>query len=143
MEATGGVDRGRWVLEAVDQFEVRLLRFAARLLGDEDAARDAVQQAFLRLCSQSAERLNGREGPWLFAVCRHVAIDVLRKRETRGRPTRSRRPIAAIESLTPPRPPNRPTCIARSTGSWTNSLWPSARPFRSGPRGLLTSRLPK
>jgi RNA polymerase sigma factor (sigma-70 family) len=75
------VDRGRWVLEAVDRFEVRLLRFAARLLCDEEAARDAVQHAFLRLCGQSVERLNGRVGPWLFAVCRHYAIDVLRKRE--------------------------------------------------------------
>ena len=57
------------------------MRFAARLLGDEDAARDAVQQAFLRLCGQSAQRLHGRVGPWLFAVCRNYAIDVLRKRE--------------------------------------------------------------
>ena len=82
MEPEGGVDRRQWVLEAVDQYEVRLLRFAARLLGDEDAARDAVQQAFLQLCGQSAQRLRGRVGPWLFAVCRHYAIDVLRKRET-------------------------------------------------------------
>jgi RNA polymerase sigma-70 factor (ECF subfamily) len=81
MEADEGVDRRQWVLEAVDQFEVRLLRFAARLLGDEDAARDAVQQAFLRLCGQSADRLHGRVGPWLFAVCRNCAIDALRKRE--------------------------------------------------------------
>jgi RNA polymerase sigma factor (sigma-70 family) len=80
MEAEG-VDRGRWVLEAVDHYEVRLLRFAARLLGEDDAARDAVQHAFLRLCGESPERLGGREGPWLFAVCRHYAIDVLRKRE--------------------------------------------------------------
>ena len=81
MEAQGGVDRRQWVLEAVDQYEIRLLRFAARLLGDEDAARDAVQQAFLQLCGQSPQRLHGRVGPWLFAVCRHYAIDVLRKRE--------------------------------------------------------------
>jgi RNA polymerase sigma factor (sigma-70 family) len=82
MQAEGGVDHREWVLGVVDRYEVRLLRFAARLLGDEDAARDAVQQAFLRLCGQSAQRLGGREGPWLFAVCRHSAIDVLRKRET-------------------------------------------------------------
>lgn len=81
MQAEGSVDHRQWVLAAVDRYEVRLLRFAARLLGDEDAARDAVQQAFLRLCGQSARRLDGREGPWLFAVCRHVVIDVLRRRE--------------------------------------------------------------
>jgi RNA polymerase sigma factor (sigma-70 family) len=81
MAAERGVDHRKWVLAAVDRYEVRLLRFAARLLHDEDAARDAVQQAFLRLCGQTAQRLGGREGPWLFAVCRHSAIDVLRKRD--------------------------------------------------------------
>jgi RNA polymerase sigma factor (sigma-70 family) len=75
-----GIDQRRWVVAAIDQYEVRLLRFAARLLGDEHAARDAVQHAFLRLCSQSAEQLDGRVGPWLFAVCRNYAADVFRKR---------------------------------------------------------------
>lgn len=82
METVGIVDRQRWVLEAVEQYEIRLLRFAARLLGDEDAARDAVQQAFLRLCGQSPQRLRDRVGPWLFAVCRHHVVDLLRKRKT-------------------------------------------------------------
>jgi RNA polymerase sigma factor (sigma-70 family) len=76
----GATDRRRWVLEALDRHEQGLLRFAARMLGDEDAARDAVQHAFLRLCSQPVEGLNGRVGPWLFAVCRHYAIDAIRKR---------------------------------------------------------------
>ena len=74
------VKRQRWVLQALEQYEARLLRFAARLLHDEDTARDAVQHAFLRLCDQSPQRLNGRVGPWLFAVCRNQAVDLLRKR---------------------------------------------------------------
>lgn len=78
MEPADIADRQRWVLEAVDQHEIGLLRFAVRLLGSEDAARDAVQQTFLRLCGQSPERLRGREGPWLFAVCRSHIVDVLR-----------------------------------------------------------------
>ena len=37
--------RREWVLAALDQYEVRLLRYALRLLGGEsDLARDAVQQ---------------------------------------------------------------------------------------------------
>ena len=72
--------RQRWVLQALEEFETRLLRFAARLLGDDDSARDAVQQTFLRLCDQSPERLDGRVGPWLFAVCRNQAVDMLRRR---------------------------------------------------------------
>lgn len=82
METMGVVDRHRWVLQAVDQYEVRLLRFAARMLDDDDAARDAVQHAFLRLCGQSPEQLADRVGPWLFAVCRHQVVDVLRRRKT-------------------------------------------------------------
>lgn len=75
------LDRRRWILETLDRYEIRLLRFAVRLLGDEDAARDAVQHAFLRLCGQPIEALNDHVGPWLFAVCRHYAVDVLRKSE--------------------------------------------------------------
>jgi RNA polymerase sigma factor (sigma-70 family) len=75
------IDRRRWILDALERYEVRLLRFSARLLGDEDAARDAVQHAFLRLCGEQVEKLNGRAGPWLFAVCRNYAVDILRKRE--------------------------------------------------------------
>ncbi len=81
MEPAGIAEKQRWVLEAVDRHELRLLRFAARLFHAEDAARDAVQHAFLRLCGQSPERLRGREGPWLMAVCRNHIVDVLRKED--------------------------------------------------------------
>ena len=54
MEAGWASIADRWVPQAVEQYEARFLRFAARLLGDEDSARDAVQQAFLRLCGQGA-----------------------------------------------------------------------------------------
>jgi RNA polymerase sigma-70 factor (ECF subfamily) len=66
------------VLAVLDRYEVRLLRYATRLLGEEHAARDAVQHAFLQLCEQSPVELEGREAPWLFAVCRNKALDVLR-----------------------------------------------------------------
>jgi DNA-directed RNA polymerase specialized sigma24 family protein len=68
--------RKQWVLQALDEYQPGLLRFAARLLRDEDAARDAVQHAFLRLCSQTPQRLDGRVGPWLFAVCRNHAMEL-------------------------------------------------------------------
>jgi len=75
-------DRRGWVLAVLDEYEVRLTRFAARLLGDEDAARDVVQHTFLRLCDQSPGELRDRVAQWLFTVCRNRAVDVLR---TRGR----------------------------------------------------------
>lgn len=73
-------DRRRWVLAVLREHEGPLLRFAGRLLGREDAAADVVQFAFLRLCEQSPEQLQGRVGQWLFTVCRHKAIDLLRQR---------------------------------------------------------------
>ena len=77
-------DRRGWVLSVVDEYEVRLTRFAARLLGDEEGARDVVQHAFLRLCDQSPGELHHRVAQWLFTVCRNRAVDILR---SRGRTT--------------------------------------------------------
>jgi len=64
----------------LEQYEVPLTRFSARLLGDEDAARDVVQHAFLRLCNRSPDELDGRVAQWLFTVCRNKVIDVIRVR---------------------------------------------------------------
>jgi RNA polymerase sigma factor (sigma-70 family) len=77
-------DKRAWVLAALDQFELRLLRYALRLLGDESSARDAVQHAFLRLCSESPEEHERPLAPWLFAVVRNRTIDLLRDRGRAG-----------------------------------------------------------
>ncbi|MEQ8787786.1 MAG: sigma-70 family RNA polymerase sigma factor [Pirellulaceae bacterium] len=77
-------DRRSWVLAALDRFEGRLVRYSARLLADEEAARDVVQHAFLRLCDQSPEKLAGREAAWLYTVCRNKALDLLRRQSQRG-----------------------------------------------------------
>ena len=74
-----GVSRSNWVLATVDEFEGRLTRYVTRLLGDEHAARDVVQHAFLRLCDADADEIQSHIGPWLFRVCRNRSMDVLRK----------------------------------------------------------------
>jgi RNA polymerase sigma-70 factor (ECF subfamily) len=80
MTNDGNVDDQReWVLSALDEYEGRLTRYVTRIVGDEEAARDAVQHAFLRLCDQSPAELNGRLAPWLYAVCRNKALDHLRR----------------------------------------------------------------
>src|SRR3954467_3682833 len=56
-----------------------LTRYATRLLGDADRARDVVQDTFVKLMAQPAEAINGHAVEWLFTVCRHRALDVLRK----------------------------------------------------------------
>jgi RNA polymerase sigma factor (sigma-70 family) len=68
-----------WVLDVVDRYEGPLLRYARRLLDDWDLAADAVQHAFVKLCAEPREKLEGREAPWLFRVCRNRAVDQLRQ----------------------------------------------------------------
>lgn len=85
--------RREWVLEALRRFEGPLLRYAARLTGDAESARDVVQDVFIRLCEQSPAALDGRLTEWLYAVCRHRAIDE-RRRERRAMAAR-----AVLESL--------------------------------------------
>jgi len=81
MTDDGGSDRSAWIGEALRRFEGPLLRYAGSITRRGDLARDVVQDAFLRLCKESPAELNGRLGPWLFAVCRNLAIDVRRKDE--------------------------------------------------------------
>src|SRR4051812_5077506 len=56
-----------------------LTRYATRLLGDSERARDVVQDTFVKLMAQPTEAINGHAVEWLFTVCRHRALDVLRK----------------------------------------------------------------
>ena len=56
-----------------------LTRYAARLLGDPDRARDVVQDTFVKFMAQPRDAINGHAVEWLFTVCRHRALDVLRK----------------------------------------------------------------
>ncbi|MFK7768939.1 MAG: RNA polymerase sigma factor [Mariniblastus sp.] len=70
--------RKKAVLEALDELERPLVKYATRLLsGDENAARDAVQHAFLKLCSTA--ELPPNIPAWLYTVCRNRAMDRLRQ----------------------------------------------------------------
>src|SRR5262245_5005206 len=69
----------RWVAETLGRYEGPLTHYAARVLGDGHRARDVVQETFLRLLSQDPTSLNGRLRPWLYTVCRRLALDELRK----------------------------------------------------------------
>jgi RNA polymerase sigma factor (sigma-70 family) len=58
-----------------------LTRFATRLLGDPERARDVVQDTFVRLMAQPPEAVEGHTVEWLYTVCRHRALDVMRKED--------------------------------------------------------------
>lgn len=71
--------REQWLRGALAEHEGPLLRYALRLTGDLERARDVVQDTFIRLCREKPERLNSHLVEWLFTVCRNRALDVLRK----------------------------------------------------------------
>jgi RNA polymerase sigma factor (sigma-70 family) len=68
-----------WVRDAVARFEGPLQLYASRLLADSEAARDVVQDTFLKLCASDSVSIDGHLAEWLFTVCRNRALDVLRK----------------------------------------------------------------
>jgi RNA polymerase sigma-70 factor (ECF subfamily) len=72
-------DSGEWIRVAVRQYERQLVAYAAHLAGDSERARDIVQEAFVRLCSQERAKIEAHLAEWLFRVCRNLAIDVRRK----------------------------------------------------------------
>jgi RNA polymerase sigma-70 factor (ECF subfamily) len=67
------------------QFGRPAFALAYRVLGDPEAAEDVVQDAFLTAWRHAAtcERLGGSVRPWLMAVVRNRAIDVMRAGRSR------------------------------------------------------------
>jgi RNA polymerase sigma factor (sigma-70 family) len=69
-------DRMRALLE---RFELPLLQYATRIIGDPDRARDVVQETFVRLQRDGADLYDAAPAKWLFTVCRNGALNVCRK----------------------------------------------------------------
>jgi RNA polymerase sigma factor (sigma-70 family) len=72
-------ERLEWIRSVIDQYQGRLIRFAVRITGDVETARDVVQDTFLRLCRQDLAKTRDHLAPWLFRVCRNRALDIRRK----------------------------------------------------------------
>ena len=68
-----------WIRHAVAHYETRLVRYAARITGDLERARDVVQETFLRLCRRERSQVEPHLAEWLFTVCRNRAFDVRRE----------------------------------------------------------------
>lgn len=71
--------KSEWVAKALELHERPLIRYAKWLLGDLESARDVVQETFLRLCREDPGRLERHLAPWLFTVCRNLALDARKK----------------------------------------------------------------
>lgn len=79
----------------VETHAADLTRYAASILGDTDAAKDVVQDSFIRLWREPREQVEDHVRPWLFRVCRNRALDQRRKG---GR----MRPLDEVDTATRP-----------------------------------------
>ena len=72
-----------FVLQAFDRYERELTAYALKYYGGShgnlEAARDAVQFTFLKLCQQSPAAVVHKLAPWLYTVCRNRILDDLAK----------------------------------------------------------------
>lgn len=65
----------------MSQYQAALLRYATRVLSNEDAAQDVVQEAFIRL-HENWIQIRDRHVPikgWLFRTTHNAAVDYIRK----------------------------------------------------------------
>ncbi len=63
----------------VARFELPLLQYATRIIGDRERARDVVQETFVQLQRAAREQVDPAPVKWLFTVCRNRALNVCRK----------------------------------------------------------------
>ncbi len=76
----------------MSQYQAALLRYATRVLNNEDAAQDVVQEAFIRL-HDNWDKVMKRRVPvkgWLFRTTHNAAVDFIR-RESRLRSLHERK----------------------------------------------------
>lgn len=84
----------------INRLETPLVRYATRLTGNVETARDIVQDSFLKLIETRHPPLDGRLDAWLFTVCRNRAMDILRK-EKRMNPMSDDAPHPSANSPDP------------------------------------------
>ncbi len=72
-------DKSQWIQPVLERFEGPLIRYAARITGNLEQARDVVQDTFLQLCAAPTGRVEDHLAAWLYTVCRNRALDVARK----------------------------------------------------------------
>lgn len=77
----GHTASAEWVQQILLRYEVDLTRYARKIVGDDERARDVVQETFLKLCREDRESLDGHLVEWLYTVCRNKALDVRRKEQ--------------------------------------------------------------
>ncbi len=65
--------------ELLSRFEIPLVQYATRIIGDRERARDVVQETFIELQRANRRQIDSAPAKWLFTVCRNRALNVCRK----------------------------------------------------------------
>ncbi len=69
-----------WIAETFASLEVPLVAYIRRRVwGDIEAARDIVQDAFVKLCQEAWPDIEPHATAWLYRTCRNRAIDLTRR----------------------------------------------------------------
>ena len=71
----GNTQHTEWIRGALERYESPLLRYACRLTGNLEQARDVVQDSFVRLCRADRSKVEDHLAAWLFTVCRRRALE--------------------------------------------------------------------
>lgn len=71
--------KNQWLLSQVAKHQDDVIRYVRSILRNNEAAEDIVQEAFLKLWKEDPKRIGDKARPWLFYVCRNLAIDKLRQ----------------------------------------------------------------
>ena len=73
------IKAGQKFEEILQRFEIPLLRYATRITGDRERARDVVQETFIKFQSNGSLDRENKAATWLFTVCRNGALNICRK----------------------------------------------------------------
>lgn len=76
------MENKNWLEDNFEDTRHRLLAIAYRMLGSEDEAEDAVQEAWIRLTRSDSGKIENING-WLTTVVTRVCLDMLRSRRSR------------------------------------------------------------
>lgn len=75
------MNKSEWIEKLMQQYSKPMIRYAAAILKDTEAAREVVQECFLNLLEEPDGTVHLHLQGWLFRQCRNRAIDVWRKRQ--------------------------------------------------------------
>lgn len=68
-----------WFDDTIQTYQSKLIAYATRILGDSDRAKDAVQDAFVKLYQSDRSKIQDHVAPWLYRVVRNLALNIIRK----------------------------------------------------------------